>query len=49
MILEDAVDEGYDLEEYDKSMDSDTDDDTEDNVDIEDAAAEDVTDEVAEE
>ena len=46
---EDAVDEGDDLEEYDKSMDIDTGDDTEDNVDIEDAAAEDATDEVAEE
>ena len=46
---EDAVDEGYDLEEYDESMDSDTGDDTEDNVDIEDAATEDSTDEVAEE
>lgn len=45
----DAVDEGYDLEEYDKSMDIDTGDDTEDNVDTEDAAAEDATDEVAEE
>ena len=45
----DAVDEGYDLEEYDESMDIDTGDDTEDNVDIEDAAAEDATDEVAEE
>ena len=45
----DAVDEGYDLEEYDESMDSDTGDDTEDNVDTEDAAAEDATDEVAEE
>lgn len=45
----DAVDEGYDLEEYDESMDSDTGDDTEDNVDIEDAATEDATDEVAEE
>ena len=45
----DAVDEGYDLEEYDESMDIDTGDDTEDNVDTEDAAAEDATDEVAEE
>ena len=45
----DAVDEGYDLEEYDESMDIDTGDDTEDNVDTEDAAAEDTTDEVAEE
>ena len=45
----DAVDEGYDLEEYDKSMDIDTGDDTEDHVDTEDAAAEDATDEVAEE
>ena len=40
----DAVDEGYDLEEYDESMDIDTGDDTEDNVDTEDAAAEDATD-----
>ena len=46
---EDAVDEGYDLEEYDESKDIDTGDDTEDNVDVEDAAAEDATDEVAEE
>lgn len=45
----DAVDEGYDLEEYDESMDIDTGNDTEDNVDTEDAAAEDTTDEVAEE
>lgn len=45
----DAVDEGYDLEEYDESMDIDTGDDTEDNVNTEDAAAEDATDEVAEE
>lgn len=45
----DAVDEGYDLEEYDESMDIDTGDDTEDNVDTEDAATEDATDEVAEE
>ena len=45
----DAVDEGYDREEYDESMDIDTGDDTEDNVDTEDAAAEDATDEVAEE
>ena len=45
----DAVDEGYDLEEYDESMDIDKGDDTEDNVDTEDAAAEDATDEVAEE
>lgn len=45
----DAVDEGYDLEEYDESMDIDTGDDTEDNVDTEDAAAEDATDEVDEE
>ncbi len=45
----DAVDEGYDLEEYDESMDIDTGDDTEDNVDTEDAAAEDATDEVAKE
>lgn len=45
----DAVDEGYDLEEYDESMDINTGDDTEDNVDTEDAAAEDATDEVAEE
>ena len=45
----DAVDEGYDLEEYDESMDIDSGDDTEDNVDTEDAAAEDATDEVAEE
>ena len=45
----DAVDEGYDLEEYDESMGIDTGDDTEDNVDTEDAAAEDATDEVAEE
>ena len=45
----DAVDEGYDLEEYDESMNIDTGDDTEDNVDTEDAAAEDATDEVAEE
>lgn len=45
----DAVDEGYDLEEYDESMDIDTGDDTEDNVDTEDAAAEDATDEVTEE
>ena len=45
----DAVDEGYDLEEYDESMEIDTGDDTEDNVDTEDAAAEDATDEVAEE
>lgn len=45
----DAVDEGYDLEEYDESMDIDTGDDTEDNVDTEDAAAEDARDEVAEE
>ena len=45
----DAVDEGYDLEEYDESMDIDTGDDTEDNVETEDAAAEDATDEVAEE
>ena len=45
----DAVDEGYDLEEYDESMDIDTGDNTEDNVDTEDAAAEDTTDEVAEE
>lgn len=45
----DAVDEGYDLKEYDESMDIDTGDDTEDNVDTEDAAAEDATDEVAEE
>lgn len=45
----DAVDEGYDLEEYDESMDIDTGDDTEDNVDTEDAAVEDATDEVAEE
>ena len=45
----DAVDEGYDLEEYDESRDIDTGDDTEDNVDTEDAAAEDATDEVAEE
>ena len=45
----DAVDDGYDLEEYDESMDIDTGDDTEDNVDTEDAAAEDATDEVAEE
>lgn len=46
---EDAVDEGDDLEEYDESMDINTGDDTEDNVDIEDAATEDSTDEVAEE
>lgn len=46
---EDAVDEGDDLEEYDESKDINTGDDTEDNVDIEDAAAEDATDEVAEE
>ena len=46
---EDAVDEGYDLEEYDESKDIDTGDNTEDNVDIEDAATEDATDEVAEE
>lgn len=45
----DAIDEGYDLEEYDESMNIDTGDDTEDNVDTEDAAAEDATDEVAEE
>ena len=45
----DAVDEGDDLEEYDESMDINTGDDTEDNVDTEDAAAEDATDEVAEE
>ena len=46
---EDAVDEGDDLEEYDESKDINTGDDTEDNVDIEDAAAEDAIDEVAEE
>ena len=46
---EDAVDEGDDLEKYDESMNIDTGDDTEDNVDIEDAATEDATDEVAEE
>ena len=46
---EDAVDEGDDLEEYDESMDINTGDDTEGNVDIEDAATEDSTDEVAEE
>lgn len=41
--------EGDDLEKYDESMNIDTGDDTEDNVDIEDAATEDATDEVAEE
>ena len=45
---EDVVNEGYDLEEYDESADSDTGDGTENTEDTEDTAAEDDTDEVAE-